>query len=84
LNEGAGPAAVPGAGMSFEEALKRLEEIVRQLETGNAPLEAAIDLYAEAQGLKAHCEARLAAADARIMQLQLDADGNPVGETPLG
>jgi exodeoxyribonuclease VII small subunit len=69
--------------LSFEAALQRLEAIVRRLESGDAPLESAIDLYAEAQALKAHCEAKLSSADARIAQLQLNADGQPVGEVPL-
>ena len=37
-----------------------------------------IGLYEEAQALRAHCEARLSAAEARIAQLQLDAEGRPV------
>ena len=69
--------------LSFEAALQRLEAIVRRLESGDAPLEAAIDLYAEAQALKDHCEAKLSSAEARIAQLQLNADGQPVGEIPL-
>jgi exodeoxyribonuclease VII small subunit len=70
-------------GLSFEEALKRLEAIVGQLESGTAPLEASIELYEEAQALKAHCEARLSIADARISQLQLDPEGRPTGEAPF-
>ncbi len=73
----------PIASLSFEAALQRLEAIVRQLESGDAPLEAAIDLYAEAQRLKAHCAEKLSAAEARITQLQLDGEGRPVGETPF-
>lgn len=71
------------AAMTFEAALQRLEAIVRQLESGDAPLEAAIDLYAEAQKLKAHCEQKLSVAEARIAQLQIDAEGRPSGETPF-
>lgn len=67
--------------LSFEDALKRLEAIVRQLEGGDAPLDTAIDLYTEAQALKQHCEARLSAAEARIAQLQIGADGKPTGST---
>lgn len=69
--------------LSFEAALQRLEAIVRRLESGDAPLEGAIALYEEAQRLKAHCEAKLSAAEARIAQLQIDADGRPVGEAPF-
>lgn len=70
--------------LSFEAALQRLEAIVRQLESGDAPLEASIALYEEAQALKAHCEEKLGAAEARIAQLQLDSEGRPVGESPFG
>lgn len=71
------------ATLDFETALQRLESIVRQLESGDAPLEQAIDLYAEAQKLKAHCAGKLSAAEARIAQLQLDAEGRPAGEAPF-
>lgn len=75
------PTANEIESLSFEAALQRLEAIVRQLESGEAPLEAAIDLYAEARSLKAHCEAKLSLAEARIAQLQLDEDGQPKGES---
>ncbi|WP_194744934.1 exodeoxyribonuclease VII small subunit [Thermaurantiacus tibetensis] len=69
--------------LSFEEALKRLEAIVRELESGDVPLERAIALYEEGQGLKSLCEARLASAEARIRELQIGADGMPAGERPF-
>ena len=56
--------------LSFEAALKRLEEIVRKLESGEASLDEAIALYAEGDRLKQQCEARLQAAQARIEQIQ--------------
>lgn len=77
------PIAVTIEALTFEAALQKLESIVRRLESGDAPLEAAIDLYAEAQALKAHCEAKLSSAEARIAQLQLNADGQPIGEVPF-
>ena len=52
--------------LSFEAALKRLEEIVRKLEGGEASLEESIALYGEGDRLKQQCEARLQAAKARI------------------
>lgn len=74
----------PIAELSFEAALKRLEEIVRKLETGDTPLDQAIDLYAEGDRLKAQCEKRLADAQARIEKIQLGRDGAPAGTTPFG
>jgi exodeoxyribonuclease VII small subunit len=70
--------------LSFEAALKRLEEIVRRLESGEAPLDEAIALYGEGDRLKQQCEARLQAAQARIEQIQLGRDGAPAGTAPFG
>ena len=71
-------------GLSFEAALKRLEEIVRKLESGEAPLDEAIALYGEGDRLKQQCEARLAAAQGRIEQIQFGRDGSPAGTAPFG
>jgi exodeoxyribonuclease VII small subunit len=69
--------------LSFEEALKRLEEIVRTLERGEAPLDRSIELYQEGDRLKRHCEARLKAAQARIEQIAFGSDGKPAGAKPF-
>ena len=70
--------------LSFEDALKRLEEIVRKLESGEASLDEAIELYSEGDRLKQQCEARLKAAQARIEQIQLGPGGAPLGTIPFG
>jgi exodeoxyribonuclease VII small subunit len=75
--------AGPASELSFEDALKRLEEIVRLLERGEAPLDQSIELYQEGDRLKRHCEARLKAAQARIEQIAFGADGKPSGTTPF-
>ena len=67
--------------MSFETALGELEQIVRTLEQGSAPLDQSIELYQRGDRLKRHCEARLKAAQARIDQISLDAEGKPVATT---
>lgn len=69
--------------LSFEAALARLEEIVRMLERGEAPLDQSIELYQEGDRLKRHCEARLKSAQARIEQIALGSDGKPKGVTPF-
>jgi exodeoxyribonuclease VII small subunit len=56
----------PVADMSFEEALKELEEIVRSLEGGQGQLAEAIAAYERGTLLRRHCEARLAEAEARV------------------
>jgi exodeoxyribonuclease VII small subunit len=69
--------------LSFEDALKRLEEIVRTLEKGEAPLDQSIDLYQEGDRLRRHCEARLKDAQARIEQISFGSDGKPAGLKPF-
>jgi exodeoxyribonuclease VII small subunit len=69
--------------LSFEAALKRLEEIVRKLEGGEASLDESIRLYGEGDALRQQCEARLQAAQARIEKIQLGRDGNPMGVIPF-
>ena len=71
------------AQLSFEDALKRLEEIVARLESGDAKLDEAIDLYAEGDRLRAQCKARLEAAQARIDRIQLGPDGQPAETRPF-
>ena len=81
--DAAEPSSEPISELSFEAALSRLEEIVRLLERGEAPLDQSIELYQEGDRLKRHCEARLKAAQARIEQIAFGADGKPSGTTPF-
>ena len=69
--------------MSFEAALQRLDEIVRLLERGEAPLDQSIDLYQEGDRLKRLCEERLKSAQARIDAIALGPDGRPAGSRPF-
>jgi exodeoxyribonuclease VII small subunit len=69
--------------LSFEAALKRLEEIVRKLESGEASLDESIELYGEGDRLRQQCEARLQAAKARIEKIQFARDGSPGGTVPF-
>ncbi len=71
------------AALSFEAALAELEAIVSKLERGDVPLDESVDLYARGDALRAHCEARLNAAQARIDKISLDAGGKPSGTTPF-
>ena len=70
------------AGLSFEQALAELEKIVSELESGQAPLEESIALYEEGARLKAHCEARLKAAQLRVEKIVVGADGQAKGVEP--
>lgn len=73
----------PVDGMSFEDAMRELETVVGKLETGDVALEDSIALYERGARLRAHCEARLKAAEEKIATITLDGDGNPVGTTPV-
>ena len=53
----------PLAEMSFEDAMRELEQVVAKLETGDVALEAPIALYQRGADLKAHCEAKLKSAE---------------------
>lgn len=68
--------------MSFEEAMAELEKVVSELERGDVALDASIALYERGAALKAHCEAKLKAAEEKVAQITLDGDGNPTGTAP--
>ncbi|MEL6516322.1 MAG: exodeoxyribonuclease VII small subunit [Pseudomonadota bacterium] len=68
--------------MSFEDAMRELEAIVTQLDSGNVELEKSITLYERGAVLKAHCEAKLKDAEEKVAAITLDKDGKPTGTTP--
>jgi exodeoxyribonuclease VII small subunit len=63
------------AKLSFEDALKELEDIVKTLESGKGKLDEAIRSYERGAALKKHCERKLAEAQSRIEKIALGADG---------
>lgn len=69
--------------MSFEEALRALEQAVRELESGDVPLDKSISLYERGELLRKHCQERLDAAQARIEAIVQDASGAAVGTRPF-
>lgn len=69
--------------LSFEDALRALETIVRQLESGDVPLEDSISLYEKGDRLRQHCQKRLDAAQARIERIVAGPDGSPTGTQPF-
>ena len=71
------------ASMSFEDALRALEEIVRKLESGEVPLDLSITLYERGEALRKHCQARLDAAQARIERIVAGPGGEAVGTQPF-
>jgi exodeoxyribonuclease VII small subunit len=69
--------------LSFEDALKELERIVGRLESGDAQLQEAIDLYERGDQLRRQCAARLDSAQARIEAIRTDAQGRAAGTAPF-
>ena len=63
------------ADLSFEQALRRLEEIVEALETDDLDLEKSVQFYEEGVTMYRHCTQQLQRAEKRIDILQADDDG---------
>jgi len=76
-------AAPDLSGLSFEDALRALEDVVRKLESGEVPLDDSISLYERGELLRKHCQARLDAAQARIERIVAGPDGAPAGVQPF-
>ena len=60
--------------LSFEEAYEELEEIVTKLESGNLPLEEAVELYERVRRLSDHCQKVLDEAELRVNKLTDDGE----------
>lgn len=61
---------------TFESAIARLEEIVRSLESGSAPLDESLALYEEGVKLVRFCNEKLEYAEQRVKLLVEGADGS--------
>ena len=61
--------------LSFEDGMKRLEEIINDLESGNVELEHAIELYTEGIKLQEHCENKLNNAKLRVEKIVKNTEG---------
>lgn len=69
------PDSASGADLPFEEALKKLEAIVQAMEAGDLPLETTMARFEEGMRLGDVCQAKLAAAEVRIQQLEKSPNG---------
>jgi exodeoxyribonuclease VII small subunit len=67
--------AHPVTELSFEDALRELEQVVARLEKGEVPLEESIAFYARGAELRRHCEDKLKAAEARVLEITQGPDG---------
>ena len=63
---------------SFEASLEALEQIVRDLEQGDLPLERSLELFERGIRLSRECQERLSQAERRIEVLLRDNQGRPV------
>lgn len=63
--------------MSFEQALGRIDEIVKLLERGDAPLEQSLNLFEEGTRLIKNCGKLLDEAEQKVVRLRKGADGQP-------
>ena len=62
-------------GLSFEDALLKLENIVRELESGRIKLDDAVTAYEQAVKLKQFGEHKLQAAQLKIEKIEIAPDG---------
>ena len=62
---------------SFESSLEALEQIVRQLEDGDLPLEKTLELFEQGIRLSRECQERLGQAERRIEVMLRDNPGRP-------
>ena len=70
------------AKQTFEKAMKQLEQIVQDLESGDLPLEKAIQKFEEGIRLTRFCTEKLDETEKRVTMLMEDAVGQ-VTETPF-
>ena len=63
---------------TFEQNIRRLEEIVAALEKGDAPLADSLALFEEGTRLIAACSGELDRAEQQVVKLMKGADGAPV------
>jgi len=66
--------------MTFEQAMTRLEQIVRTMERGEAPLEESLKLFQEGTDLVSYCAKRLEDAQMQIRKVVKTVDGSPAME----
>lgn len=66
------------AKQSFEKAIADLEKIVRELESGDLPLEKALKRYEDGIKLSRYCNQTLDEAEKRVTLLTADANDAPV------
>lgn len=69
--------------MTFEAALKELEQIVARLEHGEVPLEESIQIYERGEALRSHCDQLLTQAEAKVEKIAISPDGSAGQTQPM-
>jgi exodeoxyribonuclease VII small subunit len=64
--------------ISFEESLKRLEEIVSKLEGGDLPLDVSLRLFEEGASLSIICTRKLDETEQKLLKISANSSGNPI------
>ena len=64
--------------LTYEQAIFRLDEIVRKMECGDAPLEEALKLFEEGASLISACNKMLDEAEQKVVKLKKGPDGYPI------
>jgi exodeoxyribonuclease VII small subunit len=68
---------IPNSKTTFEQAATRIDEIVRLLERGDAPLDQSLALFEEGANLIKTAGKMLDDAEQKVVRLQKGADGEP-------
>jgi len=63
-------------GLTFEESLEKLEEIVNEMESGNVPLDKALNMYEEGINISQSCLKELDKAELKLKKLTKKLDGS--------
>ena len=64
--------------LTYEQAISRLDEIVRFMERGDASLDQALKLFEEGASLIATCNRMLDEAEQKVVKLKKGPDGYPI------
>ena len=74
---------IPVMEMSFEDAMRELEQVVNDLERGDVALEDSIKLYERGAELKKHCQKKLDEARMKVDKIRVPQAGEPTTAEPF-
>lgn len=69
--------------ISYEQAIKDLEQIIRMLEEGKLPLDEALHSFARGVELAGYCQQQLATARGRVKELVATLEGYSLLDSDL-